>query len=319
MATHEVIPAPGAPAPSPSMLDLVRLAKVPRFPPGGIDLYRQIAQLTELTPDQELLVASCGLGLTLEYFVREWGVHGSGVEEDPVLVDRTESRLQEAGLIDQVHVQRGSMADLPYRDGVFDVAIGEIGLSARAEPRQAVRELVRVVRPGGFVVLVQLVWKAPARPDRQLVLSRHLGARPLMLVELRQVLREAGVEQLHTESWSDGATAYRAKGGKPFPDFAELFTLREKFGILQRAGGRWGWRGVFSALAREREVHQLLTRERILGLDLILGRRGTTDVAWEEAEGCSAETLLDHRSHPPSEEPHLQTLDLPLFARSGVR
>ena len=40
-----------------------------------------------------------------------------------------------------------------------------------------------------------------------------------------------------------------------------------------RALRRWGWRGVRGAVVREREIHQLLTRERVLGLTMIKGTR----------------------------------------------
>ncbi|MEX0843408.1 MAG: hypothetical protein WD120_03585, partial [Gemmatimonadota bacterium] len=161
------------------------------------------------------------------------------------------------------------------------VVVAELGLTARVDPQVAVRELVRVTRPGGQVVLVQLVWKAPVEPERQVTLARHLGARPLMLVELKRILREAGVERLHSEAWSDENTAFRPHVVKPFPDFAELFSLPEKLRILRRAWGRWGWRGVQTALRRETEVHRLLTRERILGLDMVKGRK----MAMAEHEG----------------------------------
>jgi len=114
-------------------------------------------------------------------------------------------------------------------------------------------------------------------PDRKELLSRHLGARPLMMMEVKRVLRESGVGQLHTEAWSDRETAFRKDAKKPFPDFAEIFTLPEKVGILRRAWVRWGWRGVRAALAREVEVHRLLTRERILGLDMVTGRKKQED------------------------------------------
>ncbi|MEX2530435.1 MAG: methyltransferase domain-containing protein [Gemmatimonadota bacterium] len=265
----------------PSMLDLIRLSPRTLFPPGGRELYRQVALLTEMGEGDEILVAACGIGVTAEFFVREYGVQGSGVDEDPFLVDRAEGRVRADGLRDRLQFQHGSMASLPYRDGVFDVVVAELGLTARVDPQVAVRELVRVTRPGGQVVLVQLVWKAPVEPERQVTLARHLGARPLMLVELKRILREAGVERLHSEAWSDENTAFRPHVVKPFPDFAELFSLPEKLRILRRAWGRWGWRGVQTALRRETEVHRLLTRERILGLDMVKGRK----MAMAEHEG----------------------------------
>ncbi|MEK9501568.1 methyltransferase domain-containing protein [Gaopeijia maritima] len=278
------------------MLDLVRLSRRRLFPPGGEALYRQIAVLTGMGEDAEVLDVGCGKAVTLEYFVREFGVHGSGIESDPQLVDEALERLREAELGDRVQVQQAPADSLPYRDAIFDITVGEVGMTADADPAEAVRELVRVTRPGGTVVLVQLVWLAPVEPHRRALLEDHLGVRPRILVEWKRLLREAGVTDLHTEDWSDPDTAFRPGGVKPFPDFAELFSLGEKIGILRRAWARWGWTGVRTVLSREREVHRLLTRERILGLDLLKGTRmpdPDTPEAADAPETADAEAASD--------------------------
>lgn len=257
----------------PSMLDLVRLSSKRLFPPGGVDLYRQIALLTGMKEGMEVLDVAAGKGVPLQYFAEEYGVTAAGVEIDPAMVDNAESWSRSLRVGKRIQFQDGRSDALPYRDEIFDVAIGEIGLANHCAPEDAVRELVRVTKPGGFVVLVQLVWKAVVDEKRRAVLSDHLGARPLMVVEWKRLLREAGVEDVHVEDWSDSETAFRPTEVKPFPDFAEMFSLVERLGILRRAWGRWGWRGVKAALAREAEVHRLLTSERILGLDLMRGRK----------------------------------------------
>jgi ubiquinone/menaquinone biosynthesis C-methylase UbiE len=276
------------------MLDLVRLSHRRLFPPGGQDLYRQVARLTDLAPGMELLDVASGKGILLEYFAREYGIHGTGVEEDPRLIAEAERYMRTAGLGDVVSFQAASPDDLPFRDETFDVVVGEVGLAGRVDPKDAIRELVRVTRPGGQVVLVQLVWKAPVDENRRGILSAHLGARPLMMVEVRRVLLEAGVVELVAEDWTDEQTAFRPQVKKPFPDFTELFTLREKLGILRRAWRRWGWRGVLTVLQREGEVHRLLTRERLLGLSLLKGTKAPGEA---EAKESPAEP-----EHAPSED-----------------
>ncbi|MDT8340882.1 MAG: methyltransferase domain-containing protein [Longimicrobiales bacterium] len=256
------------------MLDLLGLSPRRLFPPGGRELYRQIARLTGMREGTEVLDVGCGAGVTLEYFVEEFGVHGAGIEEDARLVAEAEERVRRRGLGGQLQLQASPPGDLPYRDGIFDVVVGELRMTARTAPADAVAELVRVARPGGWVVVVQPVRTAPVDADGLRMLEDHLGVSTLMLVEWKRLLREAGVERLHTEDWTDDETAFRPSVAKPFPDFAELFTVFEKVGILRRAWSRWGWSGVRAVLARERAVHRLLTRERILALDLLVGVRG---------------------------------------------
>ncbi len=314
------------------MLDLIRLSPHPLFPPGGVDLYRQIAILAELSEGQEVLDVASGRGIPLEYFVREYGVVGAGVEESALLVEEAENRARDEELASRLQFQTGRPDALPYRDHIFDVVVGELGLAAHCDPGDAVRELVRVTKPGGTVALVQLVWKAPVDEPRRKILSAHLGARPMMMVEWKRLLRDAGVRGVHVEDWSAEETSFRPRIAKPFPDFAEIFSLSEKIGILRRAWSRWGWRGVRTVLEREREVHRLLTSERILGLNLIKGQKHT-DVP--EAETSESEPSLrpersgssaPSRSSAPSEgdEPsghrgpsedteNKETAGLPLF------
>ena len=293
-----------------------------------MELYRQIALLTDMSASDEVLDVACGKGVSLEYFVREFGVEGAGVEANPALVEQAEARSRDMGVADRLQFQTGRPDALPYRDGIFDIVVGEIGLTGHCEPADAVRELVRVVKPGGSVVLVQHVWKAPVDADRQRVLAEHLGARPQMLVEWRRLLREAGVEDVHTENWSDEETSFRPALAKPFPDFAELFTLPEKIGILRRAWRQWGWRGVRTVLARERAVHRLLTRERILGLDLLKGRKSVLpEMERDSGQHHPSSSRVDREAPAeprqpgvvPADDPEdLETEGLPLF-RPGVR
>ncbi len=297
------------------MLDLVHLSRRPLFPPGGIDICRQIALLTGMKAGDEVLVVPSGLAVTLEHYVREYDAHGSGVEDDPALLDNAEDRLRANGTLDRVHVQSGGMDELPFRDGIFDIVIAELGLTARVSAESAVREIVRVAKPGANVVLVQPVWKAPVDPVRREVLSQHLGGRPIMVVEWKRLLRDAGIEGLHTEDWSDEETAFRPQITKPFPDFSELFTFREKLGILRRARRRWGWVGVAKALSRAREVHKLLTQERVLGLDLVLGQKhGPVQPATEAVPG--EPTVEDEASEEDVPEDE-QVTGLPLFGEDG--
>jgi len=294
------------------MLDLVRLSKRRLFPPGGVELFRHIAVLTELAEGDEVLGVACGKGVALEYFAREFGVVAAGVELDPVMVESAETAARELGLSGRLTFQAGRSDALPYRDAIFDVSIGEIGMASHCDPGAAVRELVRVTKPGGFVVLVQLVWKAPVDEARRRVLTDHLGAHPLMVVEWKRLLGSAGVEEVHTEDWSDADTSFRGGVVKPFPDFAEIFSLSEKLGVMRRAWRRWGWSGVRALIAREREVHNLLTNERILGLDLLRGRRGVVPAQEVGIPGVDVESVPAVVSSPREED----TSGLPLFGHA---
>jgi SAM-dependent methyltransferase len=221
------------------------------------------------------------------------------------------------------------MDGLPFRDRVFDIVIADLGLTARVSSEAAMREVVRVAKPDASVVLVQPVWKAPVDALRRKILSQHLGCPPLTVAEWKRLMREAGLEGLHTEDWSDEATAFRPQITKPFPDFAELFTFSEKLGILRRARRKWGLAGVWSALVRERKVHKVLTQERILGLELVTGVKreaggmDVEEVAVRSVGGADMSASSADMPPPRIEAPRggvvekERVSDLPLFGDKG--
>lgn len=199
------------------------------------------------------------------------GAGGAGTDPDPLMVEVATRRASRADLAGRLHFEQAPLDELPYQDAVFDLALGEIELGSAQDPPAAVKELVRVTKPGGTVVLVQLVWTRRLEESRQEELVDRLGVRPFLLVEWKQMLREAGVEDVTVEDWSDAA----APQSQPsvLGGLAELFTFRGKLRLLPRAWKRWGWRGVRVVLSRERELRHLVEEERVLGVSLIMGTR----------------------------------------------
>jgi SAM-dependent methyltransferase len=280
-------PLPGAPtdpaAPSPpdsalasrgahpTILALARLGPRRRFPVAAAELYRHIARVIELGPEQEFVVVPCGRGATAEFLATSTGAAGAGVDPDRDLIEAASAHAREARLEGRLHFEQAPLTDLPYQDEVFDITIGEIGLGAAADPAAAVRELVRITRPMGTVVLIQLTWTGSVEPARREALVEELGVRPLLLVEWKQLLRSAGVVDLYVEDWTDAGTP--ARNPWPFGGLLELRSLRDRTTVLWRAWRAWGWPGVRLALRATAEVRTLFARERSLGLSVIKGVR----------------------------------------------
>jgi SAM-dependent methyltransferase len=256
---------------SPSGVGLTRLSTRLSFPAGGKALYRSILRLVPLRASAEFVVVPCGRGRSALFLAESTGAGGAGVDPDPLMVSAATERAKAAGLAGRLHFEDAPLHDLPYQDAVFDLAVGEIELGAAPDPLAAVGELVRVTRPGGTVVLVQLVWLRQVEDARREELVERLGVRPLMLVEWKQMLLGAGVEELTVEDWSDAGVSH----GPPsvLGGLSELFTFRGKLHILPRAWSRWRWSGVRAVLSQERELRRLVEEERVLGVTLIKGKR----------------------------------------------
>ncbi|KPK74674.1 MAG: hypothetical protein AMS25_19295 [Gemmatimonas sp. SM23_52] len=279
------------------MIDLLRLSRSKGFTPGDQPLYRQIAKLAGLSSDdsdalKSLVDVPCGQGAVAEFFAQSYPVEVAGVDPDPELIEVAERRARDTELTTQLQFQSASVDDLPFQDEVFDLSqfqsasvddlpfqdevfdlsIGELGLASSTDPFRAVAELCRVTRPSGTVVLIGLIWTGHVDDEQRRILIEHIGAPPQMLVEWKQALREAKVEDLHVEDWSDHAFPFLVRG-RTFTHLAELSTLADKVSILQRAWQRWGLRGLRGALSREYEIRKLLGPERTIGVTLITGTK----------------------------------------------
>ncbi len=257
------------------MIDLLRLSRSKGFSPRDQNLYRQIAVLVGLPNSEEIksmIDVPSGRGAVAQFFAERYELEASGVDPDPDAVEIAEQRARDAGLSSRLHFQRAPLEDLPYQDGVFDLAIGELGLARAADPLRAVAELARVTRPYGRVMLIALVWTRQVDPERRSILVQHLGAPPMMLVEWKQALRTALVVDLQVEDWSDQVFPFLIRG-RTFSPLAEFPTLLDRVSILWRAWKRWGFRGLRGAWRREYQIRKLLGQERTIGVTLIKGTK----------------------------------------------
>lgn len=108
----------------------------------------------------------------------------------------------------------GDVSDLPYIDDQFDLAVCRLALHQVADPAAMVKEMVRVTRPGGRVVLTDMITDddpALAQETNRLERLRDPSHnRTLPIAEIRALVEEAGaaVESaslrdhgLETEDW----------------------------------------------------------------------------------------------------------------------
>lgn len=262
---------PAVGRPRPTALDIARLSRKRGLAEGRAQLYRHVVRLTALEPGRDFLIVPSATGSATRFLSTVSGAQGAGVDPDPELVEHATERARSAGLGTLVHFDTGSPHGLPYTDEVFDVVIGEIGLSASGNPAEAVGELVRVARPGAAVLLVQPVWTADVAERRREVLIRRLGFRPALPQRWKQMLRDAGVENLRAEDLSDVAAS--RTGAASVRTLTDYFAVRDRLQVAFAAWRRWGWIGVSAVLGREQQLHRLVTRERILGLALIRGTK----------------------------------------------
>jgi len=96
-----------------------------------------------------ILLAGIGTGLDIPLLPR--GARYVGLDLTPAMLHRARQTAEGVGLA--VSLQIGDAMRLPYRDQVFDAVILHLILAVVPDPRAALAEAARVVKPGGRLLI----------------------------------------------------------------------------------------------------------------------------------------------------------------------
>jgi len=219
---------------------------------------RAAIQALELPLGSRGLDAGCGIGLQSVLLAEAVGPKGhvTALDVSPEFVRHAEEMLRGAPFEGRISFREGDVRQLPFEDGLFDWAWSAccVGYSPAIEPLPALRELARVVRPGGAVAL--FAWSSETLLPGYPLLEAHLRATAPGLAPfspgtdpglhfLRALgwLREVGLQDVKARTFVGEAAA--PLGDELRQALVELFEMR--------------WPGVESELSDEdRAAYQRL-------------------------------------------------------------
>ena len=104
-----------------------------------------------------------------------------------------------AGLEDRIELHLGDAKSLDFDDALFDTVISNSLLHHLPDPRPAILEMIRVVRPGGRIFVRDLM-RPPSRERVEELVSTHAEREP---ENNRQLLRQSLVAALTREELTE--------------------------------------------------------------------------------------------------------------------
>lgn len=154
-------------------------------------LYREVARLLDLRPDDEVLDVACGSGVFLHRY--------AGAARRIAGLDHSEVQIQLAQRLNQARIRagaaefvQGDSAALPWGDGSFSAVTCNC-LDCFAQPLRSLQEMHRVLRPGGRLVL-SIDFQPDAASARK---AERRWALPAWTEdELRHLMADAGFPQV---------------------------------------------------------------------------------------------------------------------------
>ena len=119
---------------------------------------RKAVEQADFPPQAKLLDVCCGTGRLTQELLRHCSADGcvTGLDFSANMLREAEANLRYHPRFSQVSWVHGNVLHLPFGDASFDGVSIAFGLYSVAGTEQALREMLRVLRPGGKLLLLEL-------------------------------------------------------------------------------------------------------------------------------------------------------------------
>jgi ubiquinone/menaquinone biosynthesis C-methylase UbiE len=153
----------------------------------------RLVWLARLEPGQSVLDVGCGTGTLAIAVKRRVGPFGSvhGIDASPEMIARARKKARKAGV--EVTFTNGVVEGLPFPDERFDAVLSTLMLHhlPRAAREQCVREMRRVLKPGGRVLAVDF---GRTTEDRKSFIEHFHRHGRVDVRDIVKLLSEAGLQ-----------------------------------------------------------------------------------------------------------------------------
>jgi demethylmenaquinone methyltransferase / 2-methoxy-6-polyprenyl-1,4-benzoquinol methylase len=117
---------------------------------------RAMVAAVDASADDRVLDVATGTGMVAEELVRRYGCRVVGLDQSAAMLSRAEEKLAaDPSLAGRLELVRGEAERLPFGDAEFDHLTFTYLLRYVDDPVATLRELARVVRPGGRVACLE--------------------------------------------------------------------------------------------------------------------------------------------------------------------
>jgi demethylmenaquinone methyltransferase/2-methoxy-6-polyprenyl-1,4-benzoquinol methylase len=137
------------------------LQKLIRSNPLRLPVIRDIIDYLKLPKESKGIDVGCGYGAQMLLFAKELGKNSriTGIDLSSEFLDYGKKIIESEGLSEQIIFKKGNMNNLPFENNSFDWgwSMDCVGYHP-SDPRSAIKELIRIIKPGGTINL--LAWSS---------------------------------------------------------------------------------------------------------------------------------------------------------------
>ena len=178
-----------------------RISVAPSF--TDADVLERIRAAVASTRSIRILDLGCGPGIVSAALAPSAG-EVVAYDITPEMLEKARQRCQEAG-VQNVLFELGMAEKLSFPDGSFDVIVSRATFHHFPDPHRVLEEIVRVTRPGGKIVVADVVSSENAEEaalhNALEILRDPSHVRMLSGNELRGLLQAVGCRVIATSTW----------------------------------------------------------------------------------------------------------------------
>lgn len=169
--------------------------------PGGFPATKQNLAVLQILPDEYVLDAGCGSGLTACYLAKTIGCKVMGIDINSQMIEKARTRAEKEGVSHLVEFNIANVYDLPFPDNKFDIVIGE-SITVFLDKVKVYREFFRVLKPEGRIADLEmaLLKELPVNLRHQMEDCFGAGTNPLSFEEWHNCLAEAGFQDVEIKN-----------------------------------------------------------------------------------------------------------------------
>ena len=224
----------------------------------GTQLAPGLIEVAGVKPGDRVLDVGCGTGqLTIELAAVVGEENVSALDPSAAMLEVARARVPRAD------IRRGSAEALPFADSEFDAALAQLVINLVEDPPQAVREMARVVRPGGSVAAC--FWHDEAMPLLRSFWDSIRAVAPAAFAEVDEHAQVGVAETEQLRRWWEDAGLENVELGD-FQVAAEYEDFNDLFFAFEAGVGHSG--GLYLALeADQRSAVRADVRQRLGATD----------------------------------------------------
>ena len=167
---------------------------------GGYQATDALYDLCHLKQAQRVLDVGCGIGAGPVYIARRFGCRVMAVDISAKMISWSKQRAIREGFADLIDFREADVCDLPFKENGFDAVIVESVLAFVEDKKNAIKELIRVTKPGGYIGLNESYWLQ--EPPEGLIACGHSIA-PAIITEAdwRALWENSGLEDFVVQQY----------------------------------------------------------------------------------------------------------------------